>query len=541
MTPHVLTTDPTSTAAWAQLGELAQTVGKTTIRELTAGDRGWLRMEAAEIQLDASRQRVNGEVMHSLFALARECGVERLRDQMFSGVHINTTEDRAVLHTALRAPSTAGFRDGESDASQLVATTLHRMEQFAASVRQGEILGASGKSFTDVVNIGIGGSDLGPAMAYQALAPFSDQNISCHFVSNVDPADIHQTLMGLDPASTLFIVASKTFTTSETMTNAGVARDWLVGALGENAVSSHFVALSTNASAVAEFGVTEDCTFGFWDWVGGRYSMDSAIGLSTMIAVGPAAFLEMLDGFRAMDVHFQTAAEEVNLPMLMGLLAVWNRNFLGIDTTAVLPYSHVLARFPAYLQQLTMESNGKSVRRDGSPVTYATGGIVWGEPGTNGQHSFYQLLHQGTSTVAVDEIIVARSEYPDQVQQDMLVANALAQASVLSMGRTLDEVRESGTPLPQALHKVMPGDRPTTILMMRRLDPFTLGSLIALYEHSVFVQGAIWGINSFDQWGVELGKIVAVGIFEAIESGQVSDGKLDGPTQASIKDYLELK
>jgi glucose-6-phosphate isomerase len=467
--------------------------------------------------------------------------VEVLRDQMFAGVHINITEDRAVLHTALRAPLSAGFHDGDVGVSQSVSEVLHRMAEFSGAVRQGEILGASGLKFTHVINIGIGGSDLGPAMAYQALAPFCDPDIQMQFVSNVDPADIHQALIGLDPASTLFIVASKTFTTAETMTNASVARDWLVSELGEGAVGSHFVALSTNASAVAEFGVTEDFTFGFWDWVGGRYSMDSAIGLSTMIAIGPAAFFEMLEGFRAMDVHFQSAPAEVNLPILMGLLAVWNRNFLGIETTAVLPYSHVLARFPAYLQQLTMESNGKSVRRDGSGVTYATGAIVWGEPGTNGQHSFYQLLHQGTSTVAVDEIIIATSEYPDQIQQDMLVANALAQASVLSMGRTLDEVVEAGTPVPLALHKVMPGNRPTTVLMAQRLEPFTLGSLIALYEHSVFVQGAIWGINSFDQWGVELGKIVALGILDEIEAGRSADETLDAPTRASIKQYLELK
>jgi glucose-6-phosphate isomerase len=541
MTTRVMTTDPTTTPAWAQLSELARTVGTSTIRTLAAGDRDWLRVEAAHIHFDASRQRVNEDVMKGLVSLGRECGVEELRDQMFSGVHINSTEDRAVLHTALRAPLSAGFHDGDVDASQLVSAVLHRMAQFSASVRQGEIAGANGKRFTDVVNIGIGGSDLGPAMAYQALAPFSDPSIRCQFVSNVDPADIHQALIGLDPQSTLFIVASKTFTTAETMTNAGVARDWLVAALGEGAVSSHFVALSTNASAVADFGVSEDFTFGFWDWVGGRYSMDSAIGLSTMIAIGPAAFMEMLDGFRAMDVHFHTAAPEVNLPMMMGLLAVWNRNFLGIETTAVLPYSHVLARFPAYLQQLTMESNGKSVRRDGADVSYATGGIFWGEPGTNGQHSFYQLLHQGTSTVAVDEIIIATSEYPDQIQQDMLVANALAQASVLSMGRTLSEVLDAGTPLQLAPHKVMPGNRPTNVLMMRRLDPFTLGSLIALYEHSVFVQGAIWGINSFDQWGVELGKIVATGILEDIETGHVRDDALDEPTQSSMRQYLDLK
>ena len=541
MTTRVMTTDPTTTPAWAQLSELAETVGKSTIRMLTAGDRAWLRVEAAQIYFDASRQRVNEEVMKGLVSLGRECGVEDLRDQMFSGVHINSTEDRAVLHTALRAPLSAGFHDGDVDASDLVSAVLHRMAQFSASVRQGEIAGASGEKFTNVVNIGIGGSDLGPAMAYQALAPFSDPSIQCQFVSNVDPADIHQALMGLDPASTLFIVASKTFTTAETMTNAGVARAWLVAALGEGAVSSHFVALSTNASAVRDFGVSEDFTFGFWDWVGGRYSMDSAIGLSTMIAIGPAAFMEMLDGFRAMDVHFQTAAPEVNIPMMMGLLAVWNRNFLDIETTAVLPYSHVLARFPAYLQQLTMESNGKSVRRDGVEVSYATGGIVWGEPGTNGQHSFYQLLHQGTSTVAVEEIIVAKSEYPDQIQQEMLVANALAQASVLSMGRTLDEVLDAGTPQPLAPHKVMPGNRPTSVLMLRRLDPFTLGSLIALYEHSVFVQGAIWGINSFDQWGVELGKSVATGILKDIEEGHANDETLDAPTQASISQYLDLK
>lgn len=428
-----------------------------------------------------------------------------------------------------------------TNASLEVHEVLARMESFAEAVRSGSWRGASGERISDVVNIGIGGSDLGPAMAYEALRSFADPDIGMHFVSNVDPSDILEVLGRINPASTLFIVASKTFTTLETMTNANAARDWLVQTLGDAAVKNHFVAVSTNAEKVSEFGIDTANMFGFWDWVGGRYSMDSAIGLSTMIAIGPKGFEEMLAGFRAMDDHFLNAAPAANVPLLMGLIGVWNRNFLSIPTTAVLPYSQYLKRFPAYLQQLTMESNGKSVRRDGSSVTYETGGIYWGEPGTNGQHSFYQLLHQGTSTVASDIIVIAQPEADVNGQQDMLVANALAQASVLSMGRTEAEVAAAGTEPRLISHKVMPGNRPVSVLMTQRLTPFTLGALTALYEHSVFVQGAVWGINSFDQWGVELGKGVALGILHDINEGISDDPTLDGPTRTSVAEYLHLR
>jgi glucose-6-phosphate isomerase len=413
------------------------------------------------------------------------------------------------------------------------------MGAFAERVRSGEWKGATGQRIRTVVNIGIGGSDLGPAMAYLALRAFSDREICFRFVSNVDPTDLAEAVRDLDPATTLFIVASKTFTTLETMTNAEAARTWLVNDLGPDSVSHHFVAVSTSVAAVAAFGIDTANMFGFWDWVGGRYSMDSAIGLSTMIAIGADGFAQMLDGFRAMDEHFASAPAESNLPLQLGLLSVWNRNFLDIETTAVLPYSQYLSRFPAYLQQLTMESNGKSVRRDGTPVDYETGAIFWGEPGTNGQHSFYQLLHQGTDVVASDIIVVAQAENPDGNQQDMLVANALAQASVLSIGRDAAQVAADGTPAPLVPHKVMPGNRPVNVIMIKRLDPAALGALVALYEHSVFVQGIIWGIDSFDQWGVELGKKVAMGILGQLVDGTPAD--VDVSTQASIDRYLNLR
>ena len=407
------------------------------------------------------------------------------------------------------------------------------MGSFAKAVRNGKWRGATGKRITAVVNIGIGGSDLGPAMAYEALRAFSKRGMTFRFVSNVDPTDISEAIGDLDPARTLFVIASKTFSTLETMTNGRAARSWLVDALGEKAVSKHFVAVSSNSELVEAFGIDRDNMFGFWDWVGGRYSMDAAIGLSTMIAVGPKGFASMLAGFHAMDKHFETEPAPRNLPVIMGLLAVWNRDFLNISTNAVLPYSQYLSRFPAYLQQLTMESNGKAVRLDGTPVTYQTGAIVWGEPGTNGQHSFYQLIHQGTSPVACDIIVVAQSDNPLGDQQNMLIANALAQAAVLARGRTLAEVTADGTDLALAPHKVMPGNRPTSVISTARLDPFTLGALIALYEHSVFVQGALWGINSFDQWGVELGKKVALGILAVIE-GQAEPSSIDSATVHSI-------
>jgi glucose-6-phosphate isomerase len=544
MTSHATSDDPTRTTAWADLSAHAERLQGTTIRSLVDADPdrpASLGLSAADVHLDASRQRVTGAVLESLLALARERGVMERRDAMLSGAHINVTEDRAVLHTALRQPAGSSLTVDGQDVAADVQEVLSRMSDFAESVRTGEWQGATGRRITAVVNVGIGGSDLGPAMAYTALRHFSDRGITFRFVSNVDPTDMSEAIRDLDPASTLFIVASKTFTTLETMTNAHAARAWLVAALGDEAVSRHFVAVSTNAQKVEEFGIDTANMFGFWDWVGGRYSMDSAIGLSTMIAIGANGFGELLAGFHAMDDHFATAPAEQNVPLLMGLLAVWNRNFLDIQTTAVLPYSQYLARFPAYLQQLTMESNGKSVRLDGARVDYDTGAIFWGEPGTNGQHSFYQLLHQGTSTVSCDIIVVARTDNPLTDQQDMLVANALAQASVLAMGRTAEEVAADGTPPDLVEHKVMPGNRPVTVITVERLTPFSLGSLIALYEHSVFVQGAIWGIDSFDQWGVELGKKVAMGILGDLRAGSAADPSLDTPTRASMELYLSLR
>ena len=537
-------TDPTTVPAWRELAGLADTLGRTTIRELLDGAPQRpesMTLPAPGVSFDMSRQRVDAAVIAALIELAGQCGVFAHRDAMFRGEHVNNTEDRAVLHTALRAPAAQQLVVDGQDIAFDVHAVLDRMGRLAIAVRDGDWLGATGQRITDVVNIGIGGSDLGPAMAYLALRHYSDRRLRCHFVSNVDPTDIAETLRVVDPATTLFIVASKTFTTQETMTNASAARAWLVDALGREAVSRHFVAVSTNAEAVADFGIDTANMFGFWDWVGGRYSMDSAIGLSTMIAIGPQQYRRMLDGFHAMDVHFATAPAAENVPLLMGLLSVWNRNFLGIPSTAVLPYSQYLSRFPAYLQQLTMESNGKRVRADGSAVTYETGGIFWGEPGTNGQHSFYQLLHQGTSPVACDILVVAKAAKPVGEQQDMLVANALAQAAVLSRGRTADEVRVDGTPEALVAHKVMPGNRPTSVLLIDELDPFALGALVALYEHSVFVQGSVWGIDSFDQWGVELGKKVAQGILGGIRSGDAADAGLDPATRASVEAYLALR
>ena len=540
---NLFAADPTVTTAWAELTALRDAGRDTTVRDLLEADPGRcddLVLEASGISLDLSRQRIDAQVLAALQSLATQQQVLEHRDAMLTGQHVNTTEDRTVLHTALRLPSGSSLVVDGRDVAADVDEVLERMSSWAQAVRSGAWLGATGKRITDIVNIGIGGSDLGPAMAYTALRHYSDRAIACHFVSNVDPTDLSEVVRPLDPATTLFIIASKTFTTQETMTNAAAARDWLVAAHGEDAVSRHFVAVSTNAELVTGFGIDPANMFGFWDWVGGRYSMESAIGLSTMVAIGPENFRSMLDGFHAMDVHFATAEPRENLPLLMGLVAVWNRDFLEIPTTAVLPYSQYLARFPAYLQQLTMESNGKSVRADGSPSACPTGAIVWGEPGTNGQHSFYQLIHQGTSAVACDVIVVARTPNPLGRQQDMLVANALAQASVLARGRTEAEVRADGTPEHLVAHKVMPGDRPTSVFMVRDLDPFTLGALVALYEHSVFVQGAVWGINSFDQWGVELGKKVALGILSVIETGE-GQGALDSASAHSVDRYLALK
>lgn len=534
--------DPTLAPAWARLSDLAIGLQGRDLRGLFADepDRGpaWT-LEAAGLRADFSKQRITVDVMSALLDLAREQGVLAKRDAMFAGEHINATEDRAVLHTALRLPPGAAREVDGVDVAAEVQDVLERMADFADRVRDGRWTGATGERMLNIVNIGIGGSDLGPAMAYEALRFYSDRDMTFRFVSNVDPTDITEALRGLDPAQTLFIVASKTFGTQETLTNARAAREWIVDALGEGAVEKHFVAVSTNAERVTAFGIDVANMFGFWDWVGGRYSMDSAIGLSTMIAIGPGRFREMLDGFHAMDEHFLRAAPESNIPLRMGLIAVWNRDFLDIPTNAVLPYAQFLSRFPAYLQQLTMESNGKSVRIDGAPVDYNTGAIYWGEPGTNGQHSFYQLLHQGTEIVSCDFILFAQALEPVFDMQDMLAANALAQAAVLAFGRTAEEVRADGTPEELVPHEVMPGNRPSTFILAARLEPHALGALIAMYEHSVFVQGAVWGIDSFDQWGVELGKAMANSILPDLQD---ADRPLDrdSSTDALIRAYQSL-
>lgn len=534
--------NPTSTEAWTALSLAANDLRERSLREIFAHEPGrgpsWT-LEGAGLRVDFSKQRLTRQVMDQLLDLASECGVLARRDAMFAGEHINVTEDRAVLHTALRLPEGATHIVDGVDVSAEVHAVLDRMANFSERVRNGTWLGASGRRIRNVINIGIGGSDLGPAMAYLALRYYSDRDMTFRFVSNVDPTDISEAIRDLDPAETLFIVASKTFGTQETLTNARAARDWVVAALGEGAVEKHFVAVSTNAERVAAFGIDTENMFGFWDWVGGRYSMDSAIGLSTMIAIGPGQFRDMLSGFHAMDSHFRHADPAVNIPLHMGLIAVWNRDFLNIPTNAVLPYAQFLARFPAYLQQLTMESNGKSVRLDGARVDYNTGAIYWGEPGTNGQHSFYQLLHQGTQIVSCDFILFAQALEPVFDMQDMLAANALAQAAVLAFGRTEEEVIAEGVPEALAPHKVMPGNRPSTFILAARLDPHALGALIALYEHSVFVQGAVWGIDSFDQWGVELGKAMANAILPDLQD---ADRPLDrdSSTDALIRAYQAM-
>jgi len=534
--------DPTLAPAWARLRDLAIGLQDRDLRALFAEEpeRGpaWT-LEAAGLRADFSKQLITDDVMSALLDLAREQGVLAKRDAMFAGAHINTTEDRAVLHTALRLPAGTTREVDGVDVAAEVRDVLERMADFSDRVRDGRWTGATGERMRNIVNIGIGGSDLGPAMAYEALRFYSDRDMVFRFVSNVDPTDITEALRGLDPAQTLFIVASKTFGTQETLTNAKAAREWIVDALGEGAVAKHFVAVSTNAERVTAFGIDVANMFGFWDWVGGRYSMDSAIGLSTMIAIGPGRFREMLDGFHAMDEHFRHADPESNIPLRMGLIAVWNRDFLDIPTNAVLPYAQFLSRFPAYLQQLTMESNGKSVRIDGAPVDYNTGAIYWGEPGTNGQHSFYQLLHQGTEIVSCDFILFAQALEPVFDMQDMLASNAIAQAAVLAFGRTAEEVRADGTPEALVPHKVMPGNRPSTFILAARLEPHALGALIALYEHSVFVQGAVWGIDSFDQWGVELGKAMANSILPDLQD---ADRPLDrdSSTDALIRAYQSM-
>ena len=537
--------DPTATQPWQRLADLARSSSGTAIGSLIHQDRDYLRLHLGEITFDFSRQRVDSPIFETLMDLVTAVGVADQRDAMFAGEPINTTEDRSVLHVALRAPASTSLYVGGVDVVRDVHEVLDAMADFAESIRTGRRLGATGREITDVVNIGIGGSDLGPAMAYRALHAYRSPSITCHFVSNVDPADLTDVLATVDPETTLFIIASKTFTTQETMANAHSARSWLAETLGADAVPAHFVAVSTALDKVVEFGIAATNVFGFWDWVGGRYSMTSAVGLSTMIAIGPENYRSMLDGFAAMDEHFRTAPAPNNVPIVMGMMAVWNRTFLDIPTTAVLPYSQHLSRFPAYLQQLTMESNGKSVRLDGSVVNYRTGAIYWGEPGTNGQHSFYQLLHQGTDDVSSDIIVTANpdsgSNDDARRRHDMLVANALAQASVLACGITADELRSTDTADDLVPHKVMAGNHPVSVILLRSLTPFALGLLVAAYEHSVFVQGAVWQINPFDQWGVELGKKVASGIVEDLASGRSEDPRLDPATQNTLAEILRMQ
>ncbi|HUW77591.1 MAG TPA: glucose-6-phosphate isomerase [Candidatus Nanopelagicaceae bacterium] len=498
--------------------------------------------EAAGIYLDYSKNRITEETLGLLIALAKESGVEARRDAMFSGEHINVSEDRAVLHVALRMPKNASLVVDGVDVVEEVHIVLDQMADFANRIRSGAWTGHTGKRISNIVNIGIGGSDLGPVMAYEALRHYSQRDLTFRFVSNVDATDLVEAIRDLNAEETLFIISSKTFGTIETLTNANSARDWLVKNLGDaSAVAKHFVAVSTNKERVTAFGIDPANMFRFWDWVGGRYSMDSAIGLSTMLAIGPDQFTELLAGFHAMDEHFRTSPAENNLPMLLGLLAVWNRNFLGFPTAGVMPYDQYLKRLPAYLQQLTMESNGKHVTLNGDVVDYSTGAVYWGEPGTNGQHSFYQMIHQGTTIIPIDLIGFAKSLNPLGDHHDILMSNVFAQALALAFGKTEDEVRSEGTPDHVVPHRVMEGNRPTNVLLAEKLTPRLLGSLIALYEHSVFVQGAIWGIDSFDQWGVELGKAVAVEITPDLKSKSESGLSHDSSTNALITRYRELK
>ena len=520
--------------AWQALGRHHGAVRDLRLRDLFAADARRaerLSFEAAGIHADLSKHRITAETVELLLTLARERRVAEHRDAMLRGEHVNRTENRPALHVALRMPRGRSLVVDSRDVVRDVHEVLDRMAAFADRVRSGEWRGQTGERIRAVVNIGIGGSDLGPAMAYEALREFGDRELTVRFVSNVDATDLVEKLRGLDPAATLVIVSSKTFTTVETMTNARGARQWLLDGLGGDgaAIAKHVVAVSTNLEAVAEFGIDPANAFGFWDWVGGRYSMDSAIGLSTMVAIGPEGFRDMLAGFHAVDEHFAGAPLERNLPVLMGLLGVWYRDFFGTQTHAVLPYEQYLARFPAYLQQLVMESNGKRVTLDGDPVDAGTAPVVWGEPGTNGQHSFHQLLHQGTVLVPADIIAFARASNPLGEHQDLLLANALAQAQALAFGRTPEELGAGGVPERLVPHKAMPGDRPSTFLLLERLTPFALGSLVALYEHVVFTQGAIWGIDSFDQWGVELGKELAVALAPAVTAG-TPDASADGST-----------
>jgi glucose-6-phosphate isomerase len=534
-------TSITATAEWEALELLGQRENKLDLRGTFAEDPARaerLTFAAGDLLVDLSKHLVTDRVISALLAVARRAGLPERIAALFAGDHINVTEDRAVLHPALRAgPDDEFFVDGV-DVTHDVSEVLERMAEFVARVRNGAWQGHTGRRISHVVNIGIGGSDLGPAMAFRALRPYVSPDIDADFVSNIDPADLHSVLEVVDPETTLFVVASKTFTTLETLTNARSARTWLVDRLGDDAaVARHFVAVSTNAEAVAAFGIDTANMFGFWDWVGGRYSMDSAIGLSLMITIGPDAFGEMLSGFRTIDRHFRATPFERNVPVLLGLIGVWYRNLLGYPTYAVLPYSQDLNRFPAYLQQLDMESNGKRVRLDGSPVDMDTGPIVWGEPGTNGQHAFYQMLHQGTTVIPADLIGFVEPSEDVGGQHDLLMGNMFAQAEALAFGKTSAEVAATGVDARLVEHKTFPGNRPTSVILAPRLTPSILGQLIALYEHKVFTQGVIWGINSFDQWGVELGKELATTIIGELIVEGAPDLAHDSSTNALIRRY----
>ncbi len=538
-----MTTPLSDSSAWQALGRHHEKVQPLHLRTLFAHDPGRVErmtLDAAGIHADLSKHRATEETMQLLVALARERGVEERRDAMFRGERVNTTEDRAALHVALRMPRDRSLLVEGRDVVRDVHEVLDRMSALAQAVRSGDRTGATGRPLRNLVNVGIGGSDLGPAMAARALRPYVDRGLTLRFVSNVDGAAVIEATRDLDPAETLVIVCSKTFTTLETMTNARTLRAWIVDALGEEAVSRHFVAVSTALDEVAAFGIEPDHAFGFWDWVGGRYSLDSAIGLSTMIAIGPEAFGELLAGFHAMDEHFCEAPLEANLPALSGLLAVWYRGVFGAQARAVLPYDESLGRLPAYLQQLCMESLGKSVTLDGDPVGAETGAIVFGEPGTNGQHSFYQLLHQGTSIVPADLIVVARPAHALRHHHDLLVANAIAQAEALAFGQSADELRAEGVPEALVPHRVMPGNRPTTTLVVEQLTPFALGALVAHYEHDVLTQGVVLGVDPFDQWGVELGKRLA-GAIGATFTGDGTTARRDASTEALVRRYLTLR
>ena len=546
--------DPTMTPAWDTLDQLADNFDPD-LRKLFADDPNRTQtftFDAADLHVDLSKNLVCPTLVGHLLALAEQTGVLELRDRMFAGEHINVTEDRAVLHTALRRPATDSLTVDGQDVIADVHEVLEKVYAFARRVRSGEWVGITGKPVKTVVNVGIGGSDLGPVMAYEALKPYVQEGLECRFISNIDPTDAGETTKDLDPETTLVIVASKTFTTLETITNAKVVRAWLLDGLRERgivtdeasekeAIAKHFVAVSTALDKVAEFGIDPDNAFGFWSWVGGRYSVDSAVGTSLAVAIGPEGFVDFLAGFNAMDRHFVETEPEKNVPLLMGLLNVWYSNFLGADTHAVLPYSQYLHRFPAYLQQLTMESNGKSVRRDGSPVTYETGEVFWGEPGTNGQHAFYQLIHQGTRMVPADFIAFANPTWAlgdgDADMHELFLSNFFAQTKALAFGKTSEEVRAEGTPEAIVSARVFTGNRPTTSIMAPSLTPSVLGQLIALYEHITFVEGAVWGIDSFDQWGVELGKVLAKQILPAIEGSSEALDAQDQSTRALIEYY----